>query len=273
MTSQRERRRGRLPIVLSVTALVVAVLGFTPLGEAGRKFVLPNNVVGAAKIKAKAVKTGKLADRAVTTAKLADNAVTGAKVLDGSLTGADLAAGVIPAAFTGAAAGGDLAGTYPSPTIRDGAVTTAKIGGTPTARVTHNANQAIPGNAAVTVLAFNTERFDSGTLHDVAANNTRITAPVAGIYLVTANITWEANATGARELNIRRNGTTNVARVVQPGDAVNTTDQEAATLVKLAAGDYVEVALRQNSGAPLNVLTAPEFSPELAAVWVAPAPA
>jgi hypothetical protein len=76
-------RRDRLPIVLSTAALVVAVLGTTPLAGAARDAVLPRNSVGAAQLK--------------------PNAVTGDKVKDGSLAATDFKTGQLPAGAQGPA--------------------------------------------------------------------------------------------------------------------------------------------------------------------------
>jgi hypothetical protein len=155
--------------------------------------------------------------------------------------------------------------------LADAAVTPAKVGTRPAARVYNSANQSIPGDASFTTLAFDTERFDTADLHDGATNNSRLTAPIAGLYLVSADISWEGNNTGARELAINKNTSTIVARnVVAPTPSPNTTEQSITTLVQLAAGDFVEVVLRQNSASALNVFMAAQFSPEFSMVWVGP---
>ena len=75
--------RQRLPLILSTTALVVAVFGSTPLGEAALDQVLPRNSVG--------------------TTQLRNNAVTGVKVRNRSLRAVDFARGQLPAGPTGPA--------------------------------------------------------------------------------------------------------------------------------------------------------------------------
>lgn len=78
--------RDRLPLILSTTALVVAVFGSTPLGRAAYRAVVPSNSVG----------TKQLQHNAVSAGKIAPNAVRTGHVLNGSLLAADFKAGQLP---------------------------------------------------------------------------------------------------------------------------------------------------------------------------------
>ena len=69
--------RSQVSIVISLSALVVAVFGSTPLGHAAAKMVVPKSSVG--------------------TKQLKKAAVTSLKVKDGSLLAADFKAGQLPA--------------------------------------------------------------------------------------------------------------------------------------------------------------------------------
>lgn len=79
--------RNRLPLVLSATALLVSVLGATPLGTAAYDALVPRNSIGALQLR----------NGAVTNAKLRGDAVTSGKVRNHSLRAIDFAAGQLPA--------------------------------------------------------------------------------------------------------------------------------------------------------------------------------
>lgn len=76
----------RLALVLSSVAVVVAILGETPIGKAALGQVLPPNSVG----------TEQLKKSAVTNVKLGLSAVTSSRVKNGSLLVVDFAPGQVP---------------------------------------------------------------------------------------------------------------------------------------------------------------------------------
>ena len=78
--------RDRLPMIFSITALLVAILGVTPLGEAAYNAIVPRNSVGTLQLQRNAVKAAKIAPSAIRTGH----------VLDGTLLVADFKAGQIP---------------------------------------------------------------------------------------------------------------------------------------------------------------------------------
>jgi hypothetical protein len=88
--------RDPLPLIISTTALVVAVFGATPLGEAAYNAVAPRSV-GTAQLKNNSITAAKLRKGSVTNAKLRGDAVTSGKVKNRSLRAIDFKQGQLPA--------------------------------------------------------------------------------------------------------------------------------------------------------------------------------
>lgn len=126
-----------------------------------------------------------------------------------------------------------------------------EVRGTPAAKVTNSASQSTSSGGGANVLTWDTEAWDTGGLHD-GTNPTRLTAPIAGLYMVSCWVDWASNTTGLRQVKIRANGTTTIAN--EHVDAGGTSPQQTVSVpVKLAAGEYVELIVAQTSGGALNV--------------------
>jgi hypothetical protein len=89
--------QARVQSALSVCALVVAVLGWTPLGEAAREAVFPPNSVGTLELRDNAVVSAKLRNGSVTGLDVQKGTLTGAHVKAGTLLASDFRAGQLPA--------------------------------------------------------------------------------------------------------------------------------------------------------------------------------
>jgi hypothetical protein len=184
-------------------------------------------------------------------------------------------------------AGGDLTGSYPDPAVANGAITErklgrgavspAKIGGIPTVRAFSSSDRSAPDSTGI-ILAFDSERYDVGDLHSTSANSDLLVAPIAGVYSVAANVRWApSTAGGSRALLLLRvpvsGPAVSVARdTVEAAGWPSATEQSVSTQVLLARGEAINVAVRQDSGATLNVLSSPEASPEVEMTWTAPGP-
>lgn len=132
---------------------------------------------------------------------------------------------------------------------------------TPAARVYHSASQAIP-DGANTALQFNSERYDTDSIHDNVTNNARLTCRTAGAYSIFGNASFADNATGRRFLEIVLNGTTSIARVCVTAVNGAGTVVNVSTQYYLNAGDYVTLVATQNCGGDLGVDASGNFSPE-----------
>lgn len=128
-------------------------------------------------------------------------------------------------------------------------------------RVYNDANISIP-NATETTLTFNSQRYDTDTIHDLVTNPSRLTCKTAGKYFIAALTSFAANATGRRWLRLKLNGTTDIDYRNFDATAAGDAAIGASTFYNLAVDDYVEVVVYQNSGGALNVLSVAEVSPE-----------
>jgi hypothetical protein len=127
----------------------------------------------------------------------------------------------------------------------------------PGCAVSNSADIAATSGAS-TLLTFNTESFDTDSMHSTVSNTSRITFNTAGVYSVGAMITWTASGAGSyRQLSLRLNGTTTIGLVQIPpvtGGTLATAMQLERTL-KFAATDFIEFFGQQDSGGSLSMLT------------------
>lgn len=132
--------------------------------------------------------------------------------------------------------------------VSSGAVSVAP----PSCSVTNTSAQTI-SNATETTLTFNTEMWDTDTMHSTSTNTGRLTATTAGTYLVILNAEFASNASGFRLFKIRSNGTQVEAEVRCPPTNGSETRHSLSSYVELAATEYVEARVYQSSGGNLNI--------------------
>jgi hypothetical protein len=129
--------------------------------------------------------------------------------------------------------------------------------------------QSINDNTS-TLVNFDTEDEDNASMHDTVTNNTRITIPVSGRYLVWAAVEFATHATGIRSLLIRRQ-TANFTLIRQRLAAADGADVTALAICChrfLSSGDYIECEVYQNSGGALNVNAVFQNTPYFGAMWL-----
>lgn len=107
-------------------------------------------------------------------------------------------------------------------------------------------------------VGFDTEAYDTDSMHSTSSNTSRLTATTSGLYTVLAQIAFASNATGIRSVDVRKNAAGNPASgtllLSERATAVSgvVTTVPVAFDVQLAAGDYIELFGAQTSGGSLN---------------------
>ena len=125
-------------------------------------------------------------------------------------------------------------------------------------KVSRATDQSIP-DSTVTRVGFDNTIYDPGGWHSTVTNPSRITVPADGVYHVHALISYASNTTGLRQIRIATNGNIDSGNeqldCIFINPAINGIhSMQADAILRLSAGDYIEVGAYQNSGGSLNVL-------------------
>jgi hypothetical protein len=116
--------------------------------------------------------------------------------------------------------------------------------------------QTIVGNGVVT-FGVGSEVYDTEGYHDTAVNPERITVPVggAGLYLCGANILWDSNTSGGREIDmihgLSGGGTSGILQAINASGSAYASPATISVIRQLADGDYLHVnTFESSSGSP-----------------------
>ncbi|MBA7479975.1 hypothetical protein ES707_15419 [subsurface metagenome] len=132
------------------------------------------------------------------------------------------------------------------------------VGGyTEGARVYHNVAQSIPKNVW-TPLVFNSERYDTDTIHSTVTNNSRLTCKTAGKYVIVGNFEW-ADIPPTTYMRIILNDEITIGYA---GYYTYVPEPIVSTVYDLAVNDFVELSVWQGSGSAVDVPSVAEYSPE-----------
>lgn len=122
-------------------------------------------------------------------------------------------------------------------------------------RLASSATQSISNNSW-TALTYDTEGADDFSMFSTSYPS-RVVLPGAGVYLVSAYVSFATNTTGTRGMGIRFNGSSWMALDTRP--AVTTAGPTFMTIQGVVpyvnSGDYIEIHVYQDSGGSLSTQT------------------
>lgn len=153
------------------------------------------------------------------------------------------------------AVGGKIQASWANADIRDAINFLAS--GMPRVSVSNSAAHSHTSGTSL-LLTWDTEAYDTDTMHSTVTNTSRLVATTAGTYQVTARQAFAANATGIRSLDVRKNAAGSSSGGTRIGYDSQTPVTGAVTSVAvicdvvLAANDYLEAFGFQTSGGALS---------------------
>ena len=134
------------------------------------------------------------------------------------------------------------------------------------------ATTATSGTSAL--MSWDTEQWDTDSMHSTSSNTSLLVITTTGLYDVKVSVFWVANATGFREVEIRKNSAgavgsgTGVAKFRCPATATLGGYVGGTVDVSLTAGDHLECFALQTSGSSLATTVGAQFT-WVSARWVA----
>ena len=117
-------------------------------------------------------------------------------------------------------------------------------------------------NSVAKTIPFDSERYDTAAMHDNVTNNSRLTAPVTGIYNITGGVAFSANVAGY--LWVLLNGVDTIVST----NLASGGQYMVATQYRLVAGDYIELIAYQGTGS-ININVSDKYSPAFAMTLIA----
>jgi hypothetical protein len=104
-------------------------------------------------------------------------------------------------------------------------------------------------NVTTTIVAFDTELFDTDAIHNAATGVFTIPTGMGGLWLLTTLVTYDGAASGVRQAYWDLNAGTRLVTGSLPGTTADSQRLQAVTVENLAAGNTLRVYTWQNSGA------------------------
>ena len=150
--------------------------------------------------------------------------------------------------------------------------------GVPVASVWSSANISIPNGGTGAVLTWDSEEFDTDSVHSTVTNTERFTIVTPGVYVATLDFVWQAGAVAGVYTDVRVNANlsaTNrmLGRDVRPwinsASIVGSAGSLATPPVRVAVGDYFYASALHGYTSALTVTGGQYVGTRFGLYWLA----